>query len=104
MCVQSKGSFAQQSYEEKKVKKAEKASEAKEPELVAVDAQIKLSSRKLQNSQKIQEQVDNGAERQQTKLYSLRRDLSNARQAADEAAERPTDVHLNITLSSARTV
>ncbi|KAG2067939.1 hypothetical protein BDR04DRAFT_819211 [Suillus decipiens] len=43
--------------EEKKVKKAEKALEAKEPELVEVDAQIKHSSRKLQNSQKIQEQA-----------------------------------------------
>lgn len=73
--------------EEKKVKKAEKALEAKEPELVEVDAQIKHSSRKLQNSQKIQEQVGNDAERQQAKLHSLRRDLSNARQAADEAAE-----------------
>lgn len=73
--------------EEKKVKKAEKALEAKEPELVEVDAQIKHSSRKLQNSQKIQEQVGNDAERQQAKLQSLRRDLSNARQAADEAAE-----------------
>ncbi|KAG1744321.1 P-loop containing nucleoside triphosphate hydrolase protein [Suillus occidentalis] len=76
--------------EETKVKKAEKALEAK----------IKHSSKKLQNSQKIQEQVGNDAERQQAKLHSLRRDLSNARQAADEAA----DVHLNITLSSARTV
>ncbi|KAG1847796.1 P-loop containing nucleoside triphosphate hydrolase protein [Suillus tomentosus] len=73
--------------EEKKVKKAEKALEAKEPELVEVDAQIKHSSRKLQNSQKIQEQVGNDAERQQAKLHSLRRDLSNAKQAADEAAE-----------------
>ncbi|KAG2124257.1 hypothetical protein BD769DRAFT_1653050 [Suillus cothurnatus] len=73
--------------EEKRVKKAEKALEAKEPELVEVDAQIKHSSRKLQNSQKIQEHVGNYAERQLAKLHSLRRDLSNARQAADEAAE-----------------
>ncbi|KAG1728564.1 RecF/RecN/SMC [Suillus lakei] len=73
--------------EEKKAKKAEKALEAKEPELVEVDAQIKHSSRKLQNSQKMQEQVGNDAERQQAKLHSLRRDLANARQAADEAAE-----------------
>jgi hypothetical protein len=86
-----------------------------------VDAQIKHSSRKLQNSQKIQEQVGNDAERQLAKLHSLRRDLANARQAADEAAgkpfvdvlysffnilyaQRPTDVHLNITLPSARKV
>ncbi|KAG2151543.1 RecF/RecN/SMC [Suillus clintonianus] len=73
--------------EDKKVKKAEKALEAKEPELVEVDAQIKHSSRKLQNSQKMQEQVGNDAERQQAKLHSLTRDLVNARQAADEAAE-----------------
>jgi structural maintenance of chromosome 1 len=57
---------------------------------VEVDAQIKHSSRKLQNSQKIQEQVGNDAERQQAKLHSLRRDLSNARQAADEAAGKPS--------------
>lgn len=55
-----------------------------------VDAQIKHSSRKLQNSQKIQEQVGNDAERQQAKLHSLRRDLSNAKQAADEAAGKPS--------------
>jgi structural maintenance of chromosome 1 len=58
---------------------------------VEVDAQIKHSSRKLQNSQKIQEQVGNDAERQQAKLHSLSRDLSNARQAADEAAGQPSD-------------
>ncbi|KAG2742674.1 hypothetical protein P692DRAFT_201870696 [Suillus brevipes Sb2] len=51
--------------EEKKAKKAEKALEAK----------------------KIQEQVGNDAERQQAKLHSLRRDLSSARRAVDEAAE-----------------
>lgn len=57
-----------------------------EPELVEVDAQIKHSLRKLQNAQKMQEQVGNDVERQQAKLHRLTRDLSNARQAADEAA------------------
>lgn len=52
-----------------------------------VDARIKHSSRKLQNSQKKQEQVGNDAERQQARLHSLRRDLFNDREAADEAAE-----------------
>ncbi|KIK41439.1 hypothetical protein CY34DRAFT_203385 [Suillus luteus UH-Slu-Lm8-n1] len=89
--------------EETKVKKAEKALEAKEPELVEVDAQIKHSSRKLQNSQKIQEQVGNNAGRQQAKLHSLRRDISNARQAADEAAEayrRPSQHNTSLSENS----
>lgn len=61
-----------------------------EPELVEVDAQIKHSSRKLQNAQKMQEQVGNDAERQQAKLHGLTRDFANARQAADEAAGEPS--------------
>ncbi|KAJ8594932.1 RecF/RecN/SMC protein [Rhizopogon salebrosus TDB-379] len=87
--------------EEKKVKKAEKALEAKqEPELVEVDAQIKHSTRKLQNAKKMQEQVGNDAERQQAKLQGLMRDLANAKQAADEAAEaqRRASQH-NVSLS-----
>lgn len=44
-----------------------------------VDAQIKHSSRKLQNALKMQEQVSNDAERHQTKLDGLMRDLANAR-------------------------
>lgn len=86
-----------------------------------VDAQIKHSLRKLHNAQKMQEQVGNDAERQQAKLNGLLRDLTNARQAADQAAGTPftsalstvssrfcaqrlTDVHLNITFRSARPV
>jgi hypothetical protein len=87
---------------------------------VEVDAQIKHSSRKLQNALKMQEQVSNDAERHQTKLDGLMQDLPNARQTADEAAgrlfgiyvvflclmflQRPKDVHLDITLPSARPV
>ncbi|KAG1736707.1 hypothetical protein EDD22DRAFT_959728 [Suillus occidentalis] len=71
--------------EVKKFKNAEKALEAKEPE---VDAQTKHSFSELQKSQKAQERIgnDSEAECQLATLHSLRRDLSNANQAADEAA------------------
>ncbi|KAI6108622.1 RecF/RecN/SMC [Pisolithus croceorrhizus] len=55
--------------EEKKVKKAEKAIESKEPELVATDEKIRHSARK------------------RAKLEGLRRDLQLVQRAADEAAE-----------------
>ncbi|KAF8840540.1 RecF/RecN/SMC protein [Paxillus ammoniavirescens] len=73
--------------EEKKVKKAEKAVESKEPDLVATDEKIKHSTRRMQNAQTMREQVGKDEERQRAKLESLRRDLQTARIAADEAAE-----------------
>ncbi|KAH7887101.1 RecF/RecN/SMC [Phlebopus sp. FC_14] len=73
--------------EEKKVKKAEKALEFKEPDLVVTDEKIKHSTRKVQNARNMREQVSTDEERQRTKLESLRRDLQIAQQAADEATE-----------------
>ncbi|KAF9233408.1 hypothetical protein BU15DRAFT_90371 [Melanogaster broomeanus] len=54
--------------EEKKVKKAEKAVESKEPDLVATDEKIKHSTRKTQNAQTMHEQVGKDEERQRAKL------------------------------------
>ncbi|KAF9225691.1 condensin complex subunit SMC1 [Gyrodon lividus] len=81
--------------EEKKVKKAEKAVESKEPDLVATDEKIKHSTRKMQNAQAMHEQVGKDEERQRARLDTLRRDLQIARSAADEAAEahRRTSQH-----------
>lgn len=73
--------------EEKKVKKAEKAIESKEPELVATDEKIRHSARKVQNAKNLHEQVAKDEERQRAKLEGLRRDLQLVQQAADEAAE-----------------
>ncbi|KAG6329522.1 hypothetical protein ID866_9567, partial [Astraeus odoratus] len=73
--------------EEKKVKRAEKALEAKEPELVATDEKIKHSSRKVHNAKTMYEQVGKDEERQRAKLEALRRDLVATHRAADEAAE-----------------
>ncbi|KIJ62116.1 hypothetical protein HYDPIDRAFT_169279 [Hydnomerulius pinastri MD-312] len=73
--------------EEKKVKKAEKAVESKDPDLVATDEKIKHSTRKMQNAMAMRDQVGKDEERQRAKLDVLRRDLQIARRAADEAAE-----------------
>ncbi|KAN0084141.1 RecF/RecN/SMC [Tylopilus felleus] len=73
--------------EEKKVKKAEKTVESREPDLVATDEKIKHSTRKMQNAQATHEQVTKDEDRQQSKLNTLRRDLQTAGRAADEATE-----------------
>ncbi|KAJ3557591.1 hypothetical protein NM688_g1392 [Phlebia brevispora] len=73
--------------EEKRVKRAEKALEAKRPELVQVEAQIAHSSRKRDNAQKIADQVEKDLEKQRSRLEKLQRDLEVVRRAADEAQQ-----------------
>lgn len=52
---------------------------------MAIDAQIKHSARKLQNAQKMGEQVTADNKKQKEKLDRLRNDLNDAKEAADAA-------------------
>jgi structural maintenance of chromosome 1 len=61
------------------------------PELLAVEASVAHSSRKLNNAQKLQEQVSKDVDRQATKLRGYRGDLETVQRAANEAqGERQT--------------
>jgi structural maintenance of chromosome 1 len=89
---------------EKRIKKAEKTLEDKastvspairdclgllfppqKPELVTVEASIAHSTRKLNNAQKLQEQVSKEVEKQTTKVQGYQRDLETVQKAAEEA-------------------
>ncbi|KAI0078626.1 cohesin complex subunit psm1 [Panus rudis PR-1116 ss-1] len=72
---------------EKRIKRAEKALEAKRPALVELEAQITHSTRKRDNARKIMEQVERDATKQREKVRSLKRDLEVVQKAADEAQE-----------------
>jgi structural maintenance of chromosome 1 len=52
---------------------------------VAVEASIAHSTRKLNNAQKLQEQVSKEVEKQAAKLQGYQRDLETVQKAADEA-------------------
>lgn len=52
---------------------------------MAVEASIAHSTRKLNNAQKLQEQVSKEVEKQVTKLQGHQRDLETVQKAADEA-------------------
>ncbi|KAH9976926.1 cohesin complex subunit psm1, partial [Russula compacta] len=94
---------------EKRVKKAEKALEDKastalpKPELVAVEASIAHSTRKLNNAQKLQDQVSKEVEKQATKLRGYQVDLETVQRAADEAQEAQRQASQNnLSLSEGR--
>jgi structural maintenance of chromosome 1 len=52
---------------------------------MAVEASIAHSSRKLNNAQKLQEQVSKEVERQATKVRGYQGDLQSVQKAANEA-------------------
>ncbi len=58
---------------------------SQKPELLAVEASIAHSSRKLNNAQKLQEQVSKEVERQATKVRGYQGDLQSVQKAANEA-------------------
>jgi len=91
---------------EKRIKKAEKTLEDKastvlpshsgllraivppppqKPELLTVEASVAHSTRKLNNAQKLQEQVSKEVEKQTTKVLGYQRDLETVQKAAEEA-------------------
>jgi structural maintenance of chromosome 1 len=52
---------------------------------VAIEASVAHSSRKLNNAQKLQEQVSKEVERQATKVRGYQGDLQSVQKAANEA-------------------
>ncbi|ORX39922.1 putative cohesin complex subunit and chromosome segregation protein [Kockovaella imperatae] len=72
---------------EKAVKEGEKALEDKKPELVAVDAQIEHSTKKMTEAQKIADRVAQDRERQQQGLEELRKGQRDIEDRMKEAAE-----------------
>lgn len=72
---------------EKKLKKAEKALEAKKPELIAVEAQLAHSTKKIKNAQNVREQVTQDEAKQKDKVRKLQGDLESVQRAADAAQE-----------------
>ncbi|KAF9817733.1 hypothetical protein IEO21_03282 [Rhodonia placenta] len=72
---------------EKRIKKSEKALEAKRPDLVQVEAQIKHSERRRENALKEREKAQQAAEKQREQLRVLQADLDRVQRAANQAQE-----------------
>ncbi|KAF5373789.1 hypothetical protein D9758_000684 [Tetrapyrgos nigripes] len=85
---------------EKKIKKAEKALDNKKPELVAADAQIAHSTRKINNAKKNKEDILKTQQDVQTRVNNLLSELETVKKAADAAqeAQRKQSQH-NLALS-----
>ncbi|KAF5325799.1 hypothetical protein D9611_000600 [Ephemerocybe angulata] len=85
---------------EKQIKKAEKAIDAKKPELAAFEAQITHATRKLANAQKNQDEVAKSEETVRKRVEALQKELTLVRREADKASEeqRKASRH-NIALS-----
>ncbi|KIY53050.1 condensin complex subunit SMC1 [Fistulina hepatica ATCC 64428] len=89
---------------EKQIKKAEKKRESKLPDIVATDAQIAHSTRKIDNSDKTRGEVLKGQETLRAKVEHLRMELERTRRAAQMAEEeqRKASAH-NVALSEETT-
>ncbi|KLO14413.1 cohesin complex subunit psm1 [Schizopora paradoxa] len=72
---------------EKKVKKAEKAVEARKPDLVAAQGRITHSERKLKNNENTRESILKDVEKKEERLNTLRKDLAAEKKAAEAAKE-----------------
>ncbi|KJA20749.1 hypothetical protein HYPSUDRAFT_166635 [Hypholoma sublateritium FD-334 SS-4] len=85
---------------EKNIKKAEKTLENKKPELVATEAQITHSTRKVNNAAKSKDELVKTEAQLQTKVTALQQELAAVEKAAKKAQEeqRKTSQH-NIALS-----
>ncbi|THH32095.1 hypothetical protein EUX98_g2090 [Antrodiella citrinella] len=88
---------------EKHIKKAEKALEAKKPDLVQLEAQMAHAARKRDNAQKIRDQVQKDAEKQQNQLDTHKQDLESVQRAANaaqEAQRRTSQTNLSLSEES----
>lgn len=70
---------------EKKLKKAEKALEARKPDLISVDQKIAHSERKLRNFESTRDAALKDSRKQEDRLKSLRHDLEVETKAAEAA-------------------
>nr|AYN55353.1 cohesin complex subunit I [Sparassis latifolia] len=88
---------------EKRIKKAEKTLDAKRPDLVQVDTQIKHSERKRDNALKEREKAGVAGQKQRDELRVLRADLEKVQRAADaaqEAQRRAAQVSMSLSAES----
>ncbi|KAG6902949.1 hypothetical protein C0995_009341 [Termitomyces sp. Mi166 len=85
---------------EKNIKKAEKTLDNKRPDLVAIEAQIMHSTRKINNTAKTKDEVARNEQKLRDRVESLEKELVSVRRAADVAQEeqRRTAQH-NMALS-----
>ncbi|KAJ2928232.1 hypothetical protein H1R20_g8845, partial [Candolleomyces eurysporus] len=72
---------------EKQIKKAEKAADAKKPELAASEAQITHATRKIENAQKNLNDIAKNEETLRKKVDSLKKELITVQREADKAQE-----------------
>ncbi|KAF8650227.1 hypothetical protein AX16_005342 [Volvariella volvacea WC 439] len=85
---------------ERNIKKAEKALDAKRPDLVAIEAQITHATRKLNNATKAKDDVSRTAAVLENKLKALQSELDTVKRQAQEAQEAQRRIsQLNVALS-----
>ncbi|KAJ3982202.1 hypothetical protein F5890DRAFT_406855 [Lentinula detonsa] len=72
---------------EKKIKKGEKALDSKRPDLVAVEAQITHSTRKMNNAQKTKQDVAKTQSDLEGRVHNLETELAKVKRDADKAQE-----------------
>ncbi|KAG6855965.1 hypothetical protein H0H87_008906 [Tephrocybe sp. NHM501043] len=72
---------------EKTIKKSEKVLDGKRPDLVAIEAQITHSTRKINNATKARDEVARNEEKLRYRVESLEKELTGVRRAADAAQE-----------------
>ncbi|KAJ3798658.1 condensin complex subunit SMC1 [Lentinula aff. detonsa] len=72
---------------EKKIKKGEKALDSKRPDLVAVEAQITHSTRKINNAQKTKQDVAKTQSDLEGRVHNLETELAKVKRDADKAQE-----------------
>ncbi|KAG7094864.1 hypothetical protein E1B28_005672 [Marasmius oreades] len=85
---------------EKKIKKAEKAFDAKKPDLVATEAQITHGTRKHNNAMKTKEDVNKTESELKQRLGTLQTELEQVKKLADEASDAQRKAsHNNLALS-----
>ncbi|KAG6898016.1 hypothetical protein C0992_007012 [Termitomyces sp. T32_za158] len=80
---------------EKNIKKAEKNLDGKRPDLVAVEAQITHSTRKINNAIKTRDEVARNEQKLRNQVESLEKELASVRRAADLAQEEQRRVTQN---------
>ncbi|KAG5644198.1 hypothetical protein DXG03_008861 [Asterophora parasitica] len=85
---------------EKNIKKAEKTLDGKRPDLVAIEAQITHSTRKINNATKTKDEVARNEDQLSERVETLDKELASVRKTADAAQEQQRKAsQLNMALS-----
>ncbi|KAF8872389.1 cohesin complex subunit psm1 [Gymnopilus junonius] len=84
---------------EKNIKKADKALEAKKPELVATEAQITHATRKMNNAEKSKDELVKNKKQLEVKVNALQQELVTVKKAAQKRKEQRKASQHNVALS-----